>query len=499
MPTPLTLIIFGATGDLTARKLAPSLYRMASKGRLPEEAKIVGCARTPLSDDAFRDRLAKAVREFAKNDWDESKWRAFAHRLFYVPADAAKPGGLDGLKAWLEKNGGADGRRLFYLAVAPTLYADIARGLGAEGLNRAKATAGRASSSRSRSATTWPRPTTSTASCANTSTKTRSTGSTIISARRRCRTSWCSASPTRCSSRSGTTTTSTTCRSPSSETVKMEGRGDYYDKSGVLRDMFQNHLLQLLTMAAMEAPARFAADMLRNEKVKVLDAVPVLTPEEAAKRVVAGQYAGYLAEKGVAPDSRTPTFAVVQLFVENWRWQGVPFYLRSGKALKRRRSEIVIQFRCPPHLMFPLPPGTTLAVQPPDDHDPARRGHRPELREQGPRRRRRDAAAGRPALPLPRRLPRRADPRGLRAADPGRHRRRRPPVHAQRRDRTGVGDHGPVHRGGGGRRREDGGVRRRFGRAVLRRRHAGAGRAGVAADRAGEVRRTIAPGPDLIE
>ena len=127
MPTPLTLIIFGATGDLTARKLAPSLFRMASRGRLPDEAKIVGCARTPLSDDAFRDRLAKAMREFAKNDWDESKWRTFAQRLFYVPADAAKPGGLDDLKAWLEKTERRCRRTaaLLLLAVAPTLYADI--------------------------------------------------------------------------------------------------------------------------------------------------------------------------------------------------------------------------------------------------------------------------------------------------------------------------------------------------------------------------------------
>ena len=137
MPVPLTLVIFGATGDLTARKLAPSLVRLAGKGRLPEELKIVGAARTPLTDDAFRDRLAAAVREFAKSDWDEAKWRTFAPRLSYVAADAAKPGGLDGLTAWLKKaEGETGGRRLFYLAVGPQLVADIARGLGAEGLNR---------------------------------------------------------------------------------------------------------------------------------------------------------------------------------------------------------------------------------------------------------------------------------------------------------------------------------------------------------------------------
>jgi glucose-6-phosphate 1-dehydrogenase len=140
----------------------------------------------------------------------------------------------------------------------------------------------------------------------------------------------------------------------------MEGRGDYYDKSGVLRDMFQNHILQLLTLITMEAPARYAADTLRNEKVKVLEAVQIHGTSEACRCVCTGQYAGYRSDKGVAPDSRTPTFAAVELAVDNWRWRGVPFYLRSGKGLKRRLSEIVVQFRCPPHLMFPLPPGATL-------------------------------------------------------------------------------------------------------------------------------------------
>jgi glucose-6-phosphate 1-dehydrogenase len=124
--------------------------------------------------------------------------------------------------------------------------------------------------------------------------------------------------------------------------------------------MFQNHLLQLMTLVAMEAPGRFAADPLRNEKVKVFDAVTVYSPEEAARNIVFGQYDGYRREKDVAPGSRTPTFAAVQLNINNWRWQGVPFFLRSGKALARRLSEVVIQFRCPPHIMFPLPPGTTL-------------------------------------------------------------------------------------------------------------------------------------------
>ncbi len=356
-----TLIIFGATGDLTARKLAPSLFRLAKKGRLPEELRILGCARSPLTDDAFRDRLAAAVKQFAKDDWDEAKWQEFARRLFFTTGDGSRSGGLDGVKAWLAKaEGGRGGRRLFYLAVAPTLYADIARQLGADGL------AGQEGENWTRIIIEKP------------------FGRDLASARdlnRVLRSVLDEQQIYRIDHYLGKDTVqnvlvfrfANTLFEPVwnlnfidhvqitvSESVKMEGRGDYYDRSGVLRDMFQNHLLQLLTLTGMESPARFRADPLRNEKVKVLDAVPVLTPEEAARKMVAGQYAGYRSEKGVAADTRTPTFAAIELKVENSRWSNVPFYLRSGKALKQRRSEIVIQFRCPAHLIFPLPPGATL-------------------------------------------------------------------------------------------------------------------------------------------
>ena len=138
-----------------------------------------------------------------------------------------------------------------------------------------------------------------------------------------------------------------------SETVVLGDRAGYYDQAGIFRDMFQNHLLQLLTVVAMEPPYNFQADLLRNEKVKVLNAVRRVTRETALHIAVHAQYDGYLAEKGVPPGSRTPTYAAVRMDVDNWRWQGVPFYLRSGKALDDKRTEIVIQFRRPPHLMFP--------------------------------------------------------------------------------------------------------------------------------------------------
>ena len=359
--SPLTLVIGGASGDLTARKLLPSLYRLDRKKRLPPETRVVGVSRSSFSDDAFRDKMAKALQEFSKSDWDAAAWAAFAPRLHYVAADATKPGGLTSVKTWLEqREGGKPGRQLYYLAVAPDLYPAIVTNLGQHGMNREEGGA-------------WRRLIIE-----------KPFGRDLASARelnRTVREYFTESQVYRIDHYLGKETVqnilvfrfANTLFEPVwnynyidhvqitvSESVAVEGRGDYYDRAGVLRDMFQNHLLQLLTLVAMEAPARFAADPLRNEKVKVLDAVPIYSTEEATQNVVFGQYAGYRQDKGVAPDSRTPTFAAVQLGVDNWRWRGVPFFLRSGKAMKDRLSEVVIQFRCPPHLMFPLPPGTTL-------------------------------------------------------------------------------------------------------------------------------------------
>jgi glucose-6-phosphate 1-dehydrogenase len=358
---PLTLVIFGASGDLTARKLVPSLYRLDRKKRLPPEGRILGVSRSPFSDDAFRDKMADALREFAKADWDAAAWRAFAPRLHYVAADATAPGGLDAVKKWLEDaEAGRAGRRLYYLAVAPGLYPKIVTNLGRHDMTHGEGAA-------------WRRLIIE-----------KPFGRDLASARdlnQTVRENFRESQVYRIDHYLGKETVqnilafrfANTLFEPVwnynfidhvqitvTESVALEGRGEYYDTAGVLRDMFQNHLLQLLTLVAMEAPARFAADPLRNEKVKVLDAVPIYPPEEAARHVVFGQYAGYRKEKGVAPDSRTPTYAAVELSVDNWRWRGVPFFLRSGKALGRRLSEVVVQFRCPPHLMFPLPPGATL-------------------------------------------------------------------------------------------------------------------------------------------
>ena len=359
---PLNLIIFGASGDLTARKLVPSLYRLDRKGRLPKEVRVIGVARSPFTDDTYREKLAEGVREHAAADWDESAWKAFAPRVFYVAADAAKPNGLAPLAKWLRDKDGdaAASRRLFYLAVAPGLYVDIAGQLAAASLN-------------SENGDNWSRLIIE-----------KPFGRDLASSRalnQTLRAHFHEEQLYRIDHYLGKETVqnllvfrfANTLFEPVwnanfidhvqitvGETVTMEGRGSYYDKSGVLRDMFQNHLLQLLSLVAMEGPAKFAAEPLRNEKVKVLNAVQIHSAERACRGVVTGQYAGYRAEKGVDPASRTPTYAAIELSVENWRWRGVPFFLRSGKGMKQRLSEIVIQFRCPPHLMFSLPPGTTL-------------------------------------------------------------------------------------------------------------------------------------------
>lgn len=351
---PLSIVIFGASGDLTTHKLIPALYQLHVRDKLPASARIAGFSRTPFSHDQFRDRLKEAFRKSAK-DFDDRRWIEFAARLFYVAGDASAPGGLDGLRGWLDKQEpDGKGRRLYYLSVAPSLYAGIAEELGKAGMASEKAG--------------WRRLVIE-----------KPFGRDLASARklnRRLHDHFSEPQLFRIDHYLGKETVQNllvfrfanslfepvwnhnfidNVQITVAETVTVGKRAGYYDHAGVMRDMLQSHLMQVLTLVAMEPTAHFAADPLRNEKVKVLDAIPVPCPKGAARQVVCGQYQGYLQEPGVAPNSRTPTFAAVRLHIDNWRWQGVPFYLSSGKGLKQRYTEVVIQFRCPPHLMFPLP------------------------------------------------------------------------------------------------------------------------------------------------
>ena len=352
MATMHTFIIFGASGDLTRRKLVPALYQLHRKGRLPEGTRVVGFSRTPFSHDEWRRQLAESTCEFAGKRFERETWETFAPSIFYQPGDIGKQEDFAALSNTLDElEGGQESRRVYYLSTAPRFYGPAAQMLGAAGM---------ADQSQGPRRLVIEKPFGTDGESAR---ELNDVVHGVFDERQ----------VYRIDHYLGKETVqnllilrfANTIFEPlwnrnyidhvqitAAEEVDVGSRAGYYDTAGIVRDMFQNHILQLLMITAMEAPVRYDADAVRDEKVKTLRAVRPMTAESIAGDTFRGQYDGYLQTEGVAPESKTATFAAMKLWIDNWRWQGVPFYLRSGKAMSCRTTQIVIQFREPPHMLF---------------------------------------------------------------------------------------------------------------------------------------------------
>jgi glucose-6-phosphate 1-dehydrogenase len=352
---PFDLVVYGGTGDLAMRKLMPALYHRDRDGQLPIEARIIAVSRQELDDESYRQRVAKALEaHLSLLDHDPGVKKRFLHRLHYRPLDVTADGRWKTLRHLLDA---APGRiRVFYLATAPDLFGEVAGRLKLEGLITPE------------SRVVLEKP----------------IGRDLDSARAindRVGEVFREHQIFRIDHYLGKETVQNlmALRFANSlfepmwnngaidhvqitvaETMGVEGRAAYYDKAGALRDMVQNHLIQLLCLTAIEPPQAFAADAVRDEKLKVLRSLRPLSGGDVASSVVRGQYApgainGSTA-KGFADEighpTRTETFVALKTQIENWRWAGVPFYLRTGKRLPQRVSEIVVQFRAIPHSIF---------------------------------------------------------------------------------------------------------------------------------------------------
>ncbi len=381
---PCVVVIFGATGDLTRRKLLPALYRLTEQRVIPAEFAILGTARPVMSDDEFRSQMGQAIKEFADDEnFDESTWQSFAKRLFYIGGEFDDAALYSKLKSKLDEvdaECNTRGNRLFYLATAPDNFGLIAGQLGQAELAAPKEGS-------------WTRIIVE-----------KPFGHDLESARalnQELAEVFEEKQIYRIDHYLGKETVQNLLvfrfansifeplwnrqyidhiQITNAEALGVEGRGAYYEKAGALRDMIQNHVFQVTSLIAMEPPASLSANGVRDEKIKAMQSVRPLPAEQIEKFTVRGQYGpgtvlgdtvpGYRQEPGVDPNSSTETFAALKLHFDNWRWAGVPFYLRSGKRLQKHITEIAIQFKDVPHRLFtdadaPLQPNVlVIRIQP---------------------------------------------------------------------------------------------------------------------------------------
>jgi glucose-6-phosphate 1-dehydrogenase len=365
LAAPCVMVIFGVSGDLTKRKLIPALLNLAQENVLPKDFAIVGFASNDDTTESFRKSLGQEIPSFAPDPIDLKMWDWLSERIYYVKGDFLDPEAYKRLKAQIEEvdqKHKCHGNKFFYLAVAPRFFAPIVQQLGVVGLTTEE-------NSR------WTRVIIE-----------KPFGHDLESARQLnadLKKVLNEKQIYRIDHYLGKETVQNVMvfrftnniieplwnrnyvdhvQITAAETVGVEHRGGFYETAGALRDMVPNHLFQLMTMTAMEPPISFDADEVRNKQAEVLHAIQPLSPEEVITSMVRGQYGegivdrervpAYRQEPDVAPDSNTETFVALKLLVDNWRWAGVPFYLRTGKRLAQRATEIVIQFRRTPFVLF---------------------------------------------------------------------------------------------------------------------------------------------------
>jgi glucose-6-phosphate 1-dehydrogenase len=361
---PCAIVIFGANGDLTKRKLLPALYRLAYEGRIPQSFAVVGNSRTQMSNEDFRERMKESVQKFLEESpFDEAVWRSFEKSLYYVSGDLQDPNCYQQIQSQLkdaEQAHQTADNVLYYLSTQPSYYSVVIEQLGRHSMNRGKG---------------WRRIVIE-----------KPFGHDLESARKlnnETHEVFPEDEVYRIDHYLGKETVQNILafrfgngifeplwsrnyidhvQITAAESIGVEGRGGYYQEAGALRDMIQNHLLQVMATVTMEPPGVFDADNVRDERAKLLRAIRIMSPDEVPLYAVAGQYGpakiggqqvpGFRQEDGVDPNSQTDTYAAATFFVNNWRWAGVPFYIRSGKRLPKRVTDIAIQFNAPPLAMF---------------------------------------------------------------------------------------------------------------------------------------------------